>query len=97
MKLKHFIIICSLVLLLSYSSFGQGKNSIFTAALQADLKKPSALVMDSSKLQKYVEKFNTDDEELYANISNDDALSFLEKNIPLFECPDKDFGTRSNG
>jgi len=91
MKLKHFIIICSLVLLLSYSSFGQGKNSIFTAAIQADLKKPSALVMDSSKLQKYVEKFNTDDEELYANISNDDALSFLEKNIPLFECPDKDF------
>jgi hypothetical protein len=31
-----------------------------------------ALVLDGSKLQKYVEQFNADDEELYANIPNKD-------------------------
>ena len=45
----------------------------------------------AGKLRQYVTRFNADDEELYANISNKDALSFLEKNIPLFECPDQDF------
>lgn len=45
----------------------------------------------ASKLRQYVSQFNADDEELYAHISNKDALRFLEKNIPLFECPDKDF------
>jgi hypothetical protein len=44
----------------------------------------------AGKLRQYVTRFNADDEELYANISNKDALSFLEKNIPLFECPDQD-------
>ncbi|MBT8045258.1 MAG: hypothetical protein KJO79_09940, partial [Verrucomicrobiae bacterium] len=39
----------------------------------------------------YVARFNADDEELYANIPNKDALAFLEQNIPLFACPDKDF------
>ena len=53
--------------------------------------KTCPLVLDSSKLQDYVTKFNAGDEELYANIPNKDAFGFLEKNIPLFECPDKDF------
>ncbi|BCX46470.1 coagulation factor 5/8 type domain-containing protein [Haloferula helveola] len=41
-------------------------------------------------LDAYVERFNREDEELYSNIPNSEALAFLRKNIPLFECPDED-------
>ena len=44
-------------------------------------------LIDEYKLKSYIENFNNDDEELYSNISNKDALNFLQKNIPLFECP----------
>ena len=41
-------------------------------------------------LKKYVDLFNEYDNELYIqNIPNDKAFSFLKKNIPYFECPDK--------
>jgi len=45
-------------------------------------------LIDEYKLKSYVKNFNNDDEELYSNISNKDALNFLQNNIPLFECPD---------
>ncbi len=48
-------------------------------------------VLTTAKLKAYVDQFNADDEELYSNIKNKDALAFLEGNIPLFECPDEDF------
>ena len=48
-------------------------------------------VISPATLKAYVEQFNADDEELYANIPNEDAFAFLEENIPLFECPDQDF------
>lgn len=42
-----------------------------------------------SKLKKYVELFNKNDNELYKNtIPNDDALDWLSEEIPVFECPD---------
>ena len=47
-------------------------------------------LIDDDKLKSYTENFNNDDEELYSNISNKNALNFLQKNIPLFECPDID-------
>jgi len=50
-----------------------------------------SLVLKTDLLKKYVDQFNADDEELYAHIPNKDAFAFLEKNIPLFECPDNDF------
>ena len=50
--------------------------------------KPALLKADSFK--HYVEKFNRDDEELYANIPNAKAWEFLEANVPLLDCPDKD-------
>lgn len=50
----------------------------------------SSFILDDSRLKEYVTRFNADDEELYANISNKDAFDFLKKNIPFFECPDKD-------
>ncbi|MDD2599024.1 MAG: trehalase family glycosidase [Kiritimatiellae bacterium] len=52
---------------------------------------PRLLVLDHGKLKAYVTQFNADDEELYANVPNSEALAFLEQNIPLFECPDEDF------
>lgn len=45
-------------------------------------------VLDTRELKTYVEQFNQDDEELFANIPNQDAFDFLKKNIPLFDCPD---------
>lgn len=47
--------------------------------------------LTTAALASYVKQFNADDEELYSNIPNSEAFAFLEKNIPLFECPDKDF------
>lgn len=48
-------------------------------------------ILGTEKLRTYVEQFNADDEELYAHIPNTDAFAFLEENIPLFECPDRNF------
>ena len=43
-----------------------------------------------SVLSGYVEKFNADDDELFATyIPNSRAADFLAANIPRFECPDK--------
>jgi len=42
-------------------------------------------------LKKYIDKFNENDEESYVNeISNAEAYEWLSREIPLFECPDKD-------
>ncbi len=50
----------------------------------------SGCILDFKKLDSYVEVFNQLDDELYVqSISNAKALAFLRKNIPLFECPDK--------
>ena len=46
-------------------------------------------VLSSSKLNEYVARFNTDDDEMYVqSISNSKAAGFLSENIPFFECPD---------
>lgn len=48
-------------------------------------------ILNESLLHDYVQKFNSDDDELYLqSIPNEKAFDFLEKNIPLFECPDKE-------
>ena len=39
----------------------------------------------SDNFKKYIDKFNDQDEELYAHIPNKDAWSFLQPNIPLLE------------
>src|SRR5215469_18226754 len=42
----------------------------------------------------YIDSFNTNDQELYPGfITNGAAWNFLKKNIPLFECPDKEIET----
>lgn len=49
-----------------------------------------SFVLTPSQFKPYIDAFNRDDNELYAQaIPNRQAWEFLEKNIPLFECPDK--------
>lgn len=48
------------------------------------------MVLSYDNLKTYVDRFNAEDEELFANIPNSEAYDFLKQNIPLFECPDED-------
>ena len=42
-------------------------------------------------IDSYVGQFNSDDNELYKDtFPNDSATAFLRRNIPIFECPDKE-------
>jgi len=46
--------------------------------------------IDKAILKEYIRSFNELDDELYSQyIPNSQAEQFLENNIPLFECPDK--------
>lgn len=48
-------------------------------------------VLESKHFKHYIDRFNTLDEELYAqHFPNSCAWDFLSKNIPWFECPDED-------
>ena len=50
----------------------------------------SSLLDPETVFKHYVDKFNAHDRELYSqHIANKDSFAFLERNIPLFECPDK--------
>lgn len=47
-------------------------------------------MLHPDQFEAYVEEFNRNDEELYVQeIPNQNAWDFLQQNIPLFECPDK--------
>ncbi len=48
-------------------------------------------LLGADKLRAYVEHFNAADSHHGGHIPNAQALDFLERNIPLFECPDADF------
>lgn len=49
-------------------------------------------VLQAGSFEHYVDRFAENDEELYVQyIPNDKAWAFLRSNVPLFECPDKDF------
>ncbi|MBQ7821456.1 MAG: hypothetical protein IJ391_04155 [Clostridia bacterium] len=42
-------------------------------------------------IKKYVDSFNADDEQIYANlVDNEHAYEWMKEEIPVFECPDKD-------
>lgn len=69
------------------------KVSLLLALLMAlsSVFSQTAPVLRSERFKHYVDSFNAVDTELYPGfISNRDAWNFLDKNIPLFECPDKD-------
>jgi len=48
----------------------------------------SPFVLKPDAFKAYVDRFNRDDVELYTNIPNAQAWSFLVENVPRFECPD---------
>ncbi len=53
--------------------------------------KKNSHLLDSSILRPYIENFNQHDNELYPqHVPNDSAYSYLAKNVPLIEVPDKD-------
>lgn len=57
----------------------------------ASAPKPRRLVLRPDAVKAYVDAFNASDEELYRSyIGNTDAWPFLERNVPWFECPDKE-------
>jgi len=46
--------------------------------------------MHNEVMSDYIRKFNTNDEEIYKQmIDNDHALEWMQRNVPYFECPDK--------
>ncbi len=48
-------------------------------------------MLDASEFRHYPEGFNAADEELYPqHIPNADAWDWMRRNVPLFECPDKE-------
>ncbi|HEX4084683.1 MAG TPA: glycosyl hydrolase family 65 protein [Chthoniobacteraceae bacterium] len=52
---------------------------------------PAAAVLRADDYRHYIDQFNAQDNELYADqesIRNADAWPFLQQNIPLFDCPD---------
>lgn len=52
---------------------------------------PQNSVLHASDYKHFVEQFNHDDDELYKEYyTNDSAWAFMERNIPLFDCPDQD-------
>ncbi|MEP6804481.1 MAG: glycoside hydrolase, partial [Flavobacterium sp.] len=55
-------------------------------------KKSSAVILKQENYKHYVDYFNTmEDENLKFAIPNDSAWVWMDKNIPLFECPQQNF------
>jgi hypothetical protein len=73
------IIIISLCSLIARASFSQAKNE-------------KGFVLQASSFKHYVDYFNTmEDENIKQAIPNDGAWQWMQKNIPLFECPRQNF------
>ena len=66
-------------------------HHLFLTACVLGVGAAGAAVLDDAALRAYVARFNAGDEELYTNaIANAAAADFLARNVPRFECPDKD-------
>lgn len=52
---------------------------------------PTPLLLKHTALRQYIDHFNAADRELYSQfITNGAAADFLQTNVPLLECPDKE-------
>ncbi|MCK4294048.1 MAG: hypothetical protein KAY65_12685 [Planctomycetes bacterium] len=70
-------------------STGSGQGVSFTARGR---EAAGPYVLEAASFKHYIDRFGDNDEELYVqHVPNDKAWEFLRANIPLFECPDKDF------
>jgi hypothetical protein len=78
-----------LVLLIGFFLFSNGCKDNSTVDNTVKQSIENILLWDD--FSKYITEFNEDDEELYIqHIPNNDADRFLNENIPLFQCPDKE-------
>jgi hypothetical protein len=60
---------------------------IYTLNLHAQ----SNFVLKTKNYRSYIDRFNSEDNEIYKeHFPNDAAWTFLSQNIPLLDCPDKD-------
>ncbi len=65
--------------------------ALFCAFVLSAFISAGGTVLNSDSLSKYVEQFNSGDNELFKEaVPNSDAEKFLSDNIPLFDCPDKE-------
>jgi len=85
MKNSHYHVYLATFLLLVGTATAAGNQMVETSKVN------KFQVVNTQLLEKYVKRFNADDEELYSNIKNKDAFEYLKNNIPLFECPNEDF------
>jgi len=85
---KSFVLaICSML-----STAGMPLRLASQDAAAGATEMPGSLVLKADSFKHYIDTFNKDDEELFIQyIPNEKAWEFLKTNIPLFECPDKDF------
>jgi hypothetical protein len=75
------IIICLLPLLVSVVCFSQKKTAVKAKS-----------ILSAANYKHYVDYFNTmEDENIVQAIPNSKAWSWMQKNIPLFECPQQNF------
>lgn len=80
---KHRIITLSIVIACINSGCKSGAGS-------SQLGKSA--ILKEKNFKHYVDYFNTmEDENLKFAIPNDSAWAWMEKNIPLFECPQQNF------
>jgi hypothetical protein len=79
---KHILVLCTGLLL--------PLIGLHAASVPA-LKPAPALVLKAESFRHYVEEFNRNDKELYAqHVPNAAAWEFLQTNVPLLDCPDKE-------
>jgi hypothetical protein len=65
---------------------------LLMVTLQGQAQKNKALVLKAADFKHYVDYFNTmEDENIKQAIPNDSAWAWMQKNIPLFECPQQNF------
>ena len=63
--------------------------SILVSSAWAAAPAPQPLVLQAAAFRHYAEGFNRDDEELYRQyVPNAGAWDWMQRNVPLFECPD---------
>jgi predicted GH43/DUF377 family glycosyl hydrolase len=66
-----------------------GTGAVQPASAQSAVARPAVLKADA--FRHYIDTFNQNDRELYAqHIPNAAAWEFLQNNVPLLDCPDKD-------
>ena len=78
---------------LSSVAFAAATNTATaTATARAENNLTGHDVLNIENYEKYITRFNQEDNELFKqHIPNSESWKYLRNNIPLFDCPDKEF------